>query len=89
MLQCHSIKSLAKRICKTHSLDSTAQGDLLTEQVDLLSKQINLRSSSHLCTDLQWTEMVKLDDNDSGGAMTAQTHCANLANTTKITMTRK
>ena len=80
---------LAKRMCKTHSLDSTAQGDLLTEQVDLLSKQFDLLSTTHFCTDLQRTEMVKLDDNDTGGAMAAQTHCANSANKTDFTMTRK
>ena len=69
-------------MCKTHSLDSTAQGDLLSEQVDLMF-------AAHFNTALQWTEMVKLDDNDTGGAMAAQTHCANSENTTEITMTRK
>ena len=69
-------------MCKTHSLDSTAQGDLLTEQVDLLSKQVNLLFAAHFSIALQWTKLVKLDDNDTGGAMAAQTHCANSANKT-------
>ena len=54
-----------------------------------MSKHVVLHSAAHFCTDLQWTKMVKLDDNDTGGAMAAQTHCANSTNRTRITITRK
>ena len=76
-------------MCKTHSLDSTAQGNLLTEQVDLLSKHVNLLFAAHFTIELQWKKMIKLEDNDTGGAMAAQTHCANSTNKTGFTMTRK
>eukprot|EP00250_Pteridium_aquilinum_P028859 c37982_g1_i1 orf=66-293(+) len=75
-------------MCKIHTLASTAHVGLLCTQVDLLCKQVDLLSTTHFRTDLQRIEMVNLDDNDTGGAMVAQAHCANSANETYFTMTR-
>ena len=71
-------------MCKTHSLESTALGE-----VNLLSKQANLLSAAHFYTDLQQTEMVKTNENDTGGAMAAQAHSANSAGKVDFTMTRQ
>ena len=83
-------------MCKTHSLDSTAHGDLLIEhvnlllkQVDLLLKQVDLLSTAHFYTALQWTEMVKLDDHDTGGAMGAHTRSAKTTMEIDFTKTRQ
>ena len=48
-----------------------------------------LASTAHFCTDLQQLEMIKNDENDSGGAMAAQAQCANSANKVDFTMTRQ
>ena len=45
-------------------------------------------SVAQFCTHLQRTKMVKLDENDTGGAMAAQAHSTNSARKTDFTMTR-
>ena len=57
-----------------------AKHTLLTLLHRALSKQVDLLSAAHFNTALQWTEMVKLDKNDSGGAMGAPIHSANSVN---------
>ena len=77
------------RMCKLHTLASTAQIDLLCREVDLLLKQVNLLSTSHFYIDLQQLEMINNDENDTGGAMAAHTRSANSAMERDFTKTRQ